>query len=186
MDRLAVIYVFRGEDGTVYAGQHRARAGHDPRGWPRRGCGPLPDGYTGSGTIWRATARWAEWRILAVLPARSVDVDRCERQAIRVARRLFGDRCVNLSEGGGQLPALEAMSLGAARAHMQAGIARDRERREREEARRLDEARPVPLTFEERLAYMDRRLAPVERRKPVVLNTGFSRRLNPSVSESGR
>jgi hypothetical protein len=78
------------------------------------------------------------------------------------------------------------MSFRATRAHVQAGIAPDRERREREEARRRDEARPVPMIFEERLDYMDRRLAPVERRKPVALNTALSRRLDPSGSESGR
>lgn len=97
--RVAVIYAFRSPgSGAVYIGKHEC----DPEGWPRRGSGRLPDGYRGSGV---AVANFhakhgaaVQWRILAIVPL--ADWPRAERRAIRLARALLGNRCVNKAEGG--------------------------------------------------------------------------------------
>lgn len=103
----AVIYAFRSPgSGAVYIGKHEC----DPSRWPRRGSGRLPDGYAGGG---KAVARFharhgerVEWRILAVVAPG--DWPRAERRAIRLARALFGQRCVNVLAGGPGLTISEA------------------------------------------------------------------------------
>lgn len=99
----AVIYIFRCPRGRVYAGRH-AVSPEALRCWPGRGEGPLPDGYTGSGTYWQDVARRHRaalvWRILARVEGDHEALVAAERRAIRLARAVFGQDCVNLHEGG--------------------------------------------------------------------------------------
>lgn len=109
----AVIYIFRCPRGRTYVGR-RTVPPEALRCWPGRGTGPLPDGYTGSGKAWRAVAaRHREdlvWRILARVDGERVDADAVEQRAVRLARAVFGRRCLNLRDGG------QGMSRGNARA----------------------------------------------------------------------
>lgn len=105
----AVIYAFRSpRSGATYIGKHQC----DPEGWPRRGTGSLPDGYRGSGVvvghIHRRHGAAVEWRILAVVDGDKDLVNRAERRAVRLARHLWADRCVNIREGGDGFTSAEA------------------------------------------------------------------------------
>jgi hypothetical protein len=107
-----VIYAFRSPgSGSVYIGKHEC----DPTGWPRRGNGRLPDGYTGSGNVvprfHRRHGAAVEWRILAVVA--DADWPRAERRAVHLARLIFGRRCVNIRSGGEGFTSAEARSLNA-------------------------------------------------------------------------
>lgn len=95
----AVIYAFRSPgSGAVYIGKHQCC----PDGWPRRGTGPLPDGYRGSGVavanFHRRHGAAVQWRILATVALS--DWQLAERRAIRVARLILGRKCVNRADGG--------------------------------------------------------------------------------------
>lgn len=98
---LAVIYAFRSPgSGAVYIGKHKC----DCAGWPKRGFGRLPDGYKGSG---RAVRRFherhgeaVEWRVLVVVDAARDAVNAAERRAIRLARKVLGRKCANMTDGG--------------------------------------------------------------------------------------
>lgn len=108
-----VIYAFRSPgSGAVYIGKREPK--EDPRHWPRRGHGRLPDGYGGSGDVVpRFHARHGdrvEWRILAIVPL--ADWPRAERRAIHLARLLFGRRCVNIRDGGDGWTSEEARAMG--------------------------------------------------------------------------
>lgn len=97
----AVIYAFRSPgSGATYIGKHQC----DPEGWPRRGTGPLPDGYRGSGVVvghfHRRHGAAVQWRILAVVAGDRDAVNAAERRAIRLARTSLGRRCVNKADGG--------------------------------------------------------------------------------------
>lgn len=118
----AVIYIFRCPKGRVYAGW-RGVSPEALRCWPNRGTGPLPDGYTGSGTAWEGVARkhgaGLVWRILARVDGARADVDAAERRAIRLARATFGRRCLNIRDGGEGSTSAEARALWADPAYVQ-------------------------------------------------------------------
>lgn len=170
-----MIYVFRASGGTVYAGQHRARTGHDPRQWPKRGSGPLPDGYEGSGMLWPGSAT-AEWRILRVLPAASLGVGAAERRAIRLVRAVFRDRCVNVRGGGAAL-------TGSRRLWYEIDGWRPLSPEERAAMTR-EGKRQARLARRQQRAEEARRLAQTERERLTGLAPSFRRRLNPA-SPSG-
>lgn len=97
----AVIYAFRSPgSGAVYIGKHQC----DPTGWPQRGNGRLPDGYAGSGKIIRQVHQRhgdrVMWRILRIVGGGLDVVNGAERRAIRLARAVFGRKCVNKLDGG--------------------------------------------------------------------------------------
>ena len=107
-----VIYAFRSPgSGAVYVGKHQC----NPDGWPRRGTGPLPDGYRGSGVavvnFHRCHGAAVQWRILAVVDGDRGAVDAAERRAIRLARSVFGRRCVNRQAGGEGMTSEDARAL---------------------------------------------------------------------------
>lgn len=99
---MTVIYLFVSPSGRAYAGRHTCQ--HE--GWPRRGSGALPSGYTGSGKLWQNVARKhgpaIRWIILRRFgpDAARADIDAAERRAIRLVRAIWGERCVNVLEGG--------------------------------------------------------------------------------------
>ena len=117
MPRWTVVYAFRCPRGRVYVGKHLVRRGHDPRTWPRRGRGSLPDGYLGSGKVWRTVrrvhGRAVEWRLLAVVAgARREDWEPIERRAIRVAGAILPRGVLlNLTEGGDGLTSAVSQAL---------------------------------------------------------------------------
>lgn len=105
----AVIYAFRSPgSGATYIGKHEC----SPEGWPRRGTGCLPDGYRGSGVVvghfHRRHGAAVRWRILAEVDGGRDAVNAAERRAIRLARHLLADRCVNIREGGDGFTSAEA------------------------------------------------------------------------------
>lgn len=103
MTTTAVIYIFRCPKGRVYAGR-RSVSPEALRCWPNRGHGPLPDGYCGSGTAWQAVARRHRaalaWRIVARVDGDRDTVNKAERRAIRLARAVWGQNCLNVADGG--------------------------------------------------------------------------------------
>lgn len=109
----SVIYLFVSPSGRAYAGRHAC----DHATFPRRGMGPLPDGYTGSGKLWGNVARKhgpdLRWVILRRFPegTRRATLDAAERRAIRLVRRLWADRCMNVREGGTGLTVEDARAL---------------------------------------------------------------------------
>lgn len=111
----AVIYLFVSPSGRAYAGRHTCQ--HE--GWPRRGSGALPSGYTGSGKLWQNVARKhgpnLRWIILRRFPEGTprAQVDAAERRAVRLARSLWAGRCVNLLEGGEGLTSADASAMWA-------------------------------------------------------------------------
>lgn len=110
----AVIYAFRSPgSGATYIGKHNC----DPDGWPRRGTGPLPDGYRGSGVavanFHRRHGAAVQWRILATVAGGRDAVNAAERRAIRLARALLGKRCVNHASGGDGLSSQDAKAMWA-------------------------------------------------------------------------
>lgn len=139
----AVIYIFQCPKGRVYAGW-RGVSPEALRAWPNRGSGPLPCGYTGSGNPWRRIARRHKaalvWRILARVDGTQADVDAAEVRAIRLARAVFGQRCVNVADGGQGLSSEVQRQLWADPAHATKTLAA------------LAAARLVPGFEEKRLA----------------------------------
>ena len=115
----SVTYLFVSPSGRAYAGWH----GCDHTAIPRRGTGPLPDKvrYTGSGKLWDTVARKhgpnLRWIILQRFPGGTprATLDAAERRAIRLVRRLWGDRCANIRDGGDGWNSDEARALVAAR-----------------------------------------------------------------------
>lgn len=111
----AVIYLFVSPSGRAYAGRHLC----DHTAFHRRGFGPLPDGYAGSGKLWQNVARKhgpaIRWIILRRFgpDAPRADIDAAERRAIRLARHLWASRCVNLREGGQGFTSADARALWA-------------------------------------------------------------------------
>lgn len=112
-----VIYLFTSPSGRAYCGWH----GCDHAAIPRRGTGPLPDKkrYTGSGKLWDNVARKhgpaLRWVILRRFPAgtsRST-ADAAEQRAIRLVRRLWGERCANIRDGGQGMTSRDARALWA-------------------------------------------------------------------------
>lgn len=100
----AVIYAFQSPASrSVYVGKHQVSEG-DLRSWPSEGYGRLPSGYRGSGlVVQRVHAKHKDrvrWRILARVTGSMKDVNAAERRAIRLARRVFGPLCLNLTRGG--------------------------------------------------------------------------------------
>ncbi|WP_323717159.1 hypothetical protein [Paracoccus aminovorans] len=112
---MTVIYLFVSPSGRAYAGRHTCQ--HE--GWPRRGSGALPSGYRGSGNVWQHVVRKhgpaIRWVILRRFGHDAVraDIDAAERRAIRLARHLWADRCVNRAEGGTGNTSAYALSLWA-------------------------------------------------------------------------
>lgn len=106
----AVIYLFVSPSGRAYAGRHTCQ--HE--GWPRRGSGALPSGYTGSGKLWQNVAR-KHGPNLRRFPEGTprAQVDAAERRAVRLARSLWAGRCVNLLEGGEGLTSADASAMWA-------------------------------------------------------------------------
>lgn len=83
----AVIYLFQAVGGAhYYVGKHAAPACRD---WPRRGVGPLPDGYCGSGTRWAHVVRKYGKAAL-----RWIILHRCdtEAEAYRLERDVYRPR----------------------------------------------------------------------------------------------
>lgn len=112
---MTVIYLFVSPSGRAYAGRHTCQ--HE--GWPRRGSGALPSGYRGSGKLWANVTRrhgpanrWIILRRFGPDAARA-DIDAAERRAIRLARHLWAERCVNVLEGGEGLTSADARALWA-------------------------------------------------------------------------
>lgn len=108
----AVIYLFVSPSGRAYAGKHAC----DHTEFPRRGMGPLPSGYKGSGKLWRNVNRKygpaIRWIILKrFTDAARADIDAAERRAIRLVRTLWADRCVNVHEGGDGLTSADAVAI---------------------------------------------------------------------------
>jgi hypothetical protein len=108
----AVIYLFVSPSGRAYAGRRYC----DHANFPRRGTGPLPDGYTGSGKLWQNVVRKhgpnLRWIILCRFPGSTprVTLDAAERRAIRLVRRLWADRCANIRAGGQGFTSAEAVA----------------------------------------------------------------------------
>lgn len=112
---MTVIYLFVSPSGRAYAGRHTCQ--HE--GWPRRGSGALPSGYRGSGNVWRHVVRkhgpairWIILRRFSSDAAREA-INDAERRAIRLARHLWADRCMNVYSGGEGLTPEEAKALWA-------------------------------------------------------------------------
>lgn len=138
---LAVIYAFRSPgSGAVYIGKHNC----DPTGWPRRGGGKLPDGYSGSGKIvsrfHRRHGSFVEWRLLSVIGGTPDQVNEAERRAIRLTRRIFSRLCVNVLDGGeghtsasaiaaNADPILRARRIDALKAHAKTTIGKEQSAR---------------------------------------------------------
>lgn len=103
MTTTAVIYIFQCPKGRVYAGR-RSVSPEALRCWPNRGHGPLPDGYVGSGKAWQAVARRhgaaLVWRIVARVAGDRDAANAAERRAIRLARAVWGRKCLNVADGG--------------------------------------------------------------------------------------
>jgi hypothetical protein len=105
-----IIYAFEHlPTGRCYVGHHKA----DPLGWPAQGVGRLPDGYGGSGKVWRRVARrhppeTFAWRILARADTLEELYD-LERRWIAMFREALGRRlCLNRAERGGGWTSEEA------------------------------------------------------------------------------
>ncbi len=111
----AVIYLFVSPSGRAYAGRHFC----DHASFPRRGTGPLPDGYLGSGKPWGNVARkhgpalrWVILRRFAEGTPRAT-LDAAERRAICLVRNLWSDHCMNVREGGTGLTSADALRMAA-------------------------------------------------------------------------
>lgn len=108
----SVIYLFVSPSGRAYAGRRYC----DHATFPRRGTGPLPDRYTGSGKLWQNVVRKhgpaIRWIILRRFPEGTprVTLDAAERRAIRLARHLWADRCMNIRAGGQGFTSAEAIA----------------------------------------------------------------------------
>ncbi len=89
--------------GYAYAGKRKAT---EADAWPGTGIGPLPCGYAGSGKAWQNVVREhgssnIRWRVLRIVPSEDRAVwAPVEQRAIRAARVVFGERCVNVRDGG--------------------------------------------------------------------------------------
>ncbi len=108
----SVIYLFVSPSGRAYAGRRYC----DHTDFPRRGAGPLPDGYSGSGKLWQNVVRKhgsaIRWIILRRFPEgtpRAI-IDAAERRAIRLARHLWSGRCMNIRAGGQGFTSAEAIA----------------------------------------------------------------------------
>lgn len=114
MTATAVIYIFRCPKGRVYVGR-RSVSQEALRAWPGHGVNRLPDGYAGSGKAWQAIHRrhgpMCVWRIVARVEGDRGAVNKAERRAVRLARALFGQRCVNIREGGDGMTSADAQAL---------------------------------------------------------------------------
>lgn len=111
----SVIYLFVSPSGRAYAGKHA----HAGSAFPRRGTGPLPSGYQGSGKLWQNVARkhgpnlrWIVLRRFGPDTPRA-QVDAAERRAVRLVRSIWAGRCVNVREGGEGLTTSDAQALWA-------------------------------------------------------------------------
>ncbi len=94
------IYLMR-LSGHVYVGKHEHA---DAAGWPTRGRGPLPSGYSGSGFVWRRVVRKhgatrVHWSLLRVVPPGG-DWEGAEREEIARVREKYPGRCANVYDGG--------------------------------------------------------------------------------------
>lgn len=94
------IYLMR-LSGHVYVGKHEHA---DAAGWPTRGQGPLPSGYSGSGLVWRRVVRKhgadrIRWSLLRVVPPGG-DWEGTEREEIARVREKYPGRCANVYDGG--------------------------------------------------------------------------------------
>lgn len=115
MSKPGIIYLFVSPSGRAYAGWH----GCDHSEIPRRGTGPLPDKvrYKGSGRLWENVARKhgpaLRWVILRRFPEGTprATTDAAEQRAIRLVRRLWGERCANIRGGGEGMTAEDARAL---------------------------------------------------------------------------
>lgn len=134
---MTVIYLFVSPSGRAYAGRHTCQ--HE--GWPRRGSGALPSGYRGSGKLWAnvtrrhgSAIRWIILRRFGPDAARA-DIDAAERRAVRLARAMWGERCMNLREGGEGFTSTDAHALWADPACAAKITASNKEAANRPEAR---------------------------------------------------
>ena len=111
----SVIYlVWAPTAGRFYVGKHVTPNAFE---WPRRGTGPLPDGYLGSGTVWRRVVKkygrdGLRWIILARCESEA-EAYRLERDVYRPRLwRRYGLRLANLAEGGDGLTREEGKRYG--------------------------------------------------------------------------
>lgn len=87
--------------GYAYAGKHEVNAVP-----PRGGVGRFMGRYAGSGPEWGKVVREhgaknIRWRLLRLVKSNDRDDwGPVERRAIRLTRRVWGDRCLNRAEGG--------------------------------------------------------------------------------------
>jgi|GEM_PF-5247978 len=134
----AIIYLFRCPKGRVYAGW-RGVSPEALRTWPRRGVGPLPCGYIGSGVAWLPVARRhrkaLRWVILARVDGDRADVDVAEVRAIHLTRLIFGPRCKNIRDGGQGSTSEEARALWADPDYVERTTKANREARKRPDVR---------------------------------------------------